>query len=345
MTSETIPVNVLARWSRLADAAAKRIDSGLINDTFIVETNDGERAVVQRLHAVFPAEINLDIAAVTERLAAQGLTTPRLLPTDDDALWVVDDEQIWRALSYVQGATHQKVASAAMLKNAGGLVGLFHSALEDFEHVFHSNRNVHDTTEHLNRLQAALGQHKTHSLYASVSRLAESLFDSADELIEPSAVPPRNAHGDLKISNVQFDAEEHAICLIDLDTVSRMQWPLEMGDALRSWCNPRTEDEESAVFDLSLFEAALSGYATNSPSYLSREERELLVPGIQQISLELSARFLTDTLEETYFGWDASRYPSQGAHNLVRAKAMHELMTRVREQRSEEERIVRHCLG
>ena len=58
-----------------------------------------------------------------------------------------------------------------------------------------------------------------------------------------------------------FDSRGRGLCLIDLDTLTLMSWPLEMGDALRSWCNPTREDGHAlASFDLELFEAAVQGY-------------------------------------------------------------------------------------
>ena len=37
------------------------------------------------------------------------------------------------------------------------------------------------------------------------------------------------------------------------------------------------------------------------------------------ITLELTTRFLRDALEESYFGWDESRFKRQGEHQLQRA--------------------------
>ena len=45
-----------------------------------------------------------------------------------------------------------------------------------------------------------------------------------------------------------------------------------------------------------------------------------IVPATLEIHLELALRFAVDTLEESYFGWDAERYASRGAHNLARAQ-------------------------
>ena len=54
-------------------------------------------------------------------------------------------------------------------------------------------------------------------------------------------------HGDPKISNLMFARDsDRGLCLIDLDTLGPMPIALELGDALRSWCNPAAEDARAA---------------------------------------------------------------------------------------------------
>ena len=117
-----------------------------------------------------------------------------------------------------------------------------------------------------------------------------------------------------------------------------------MGDALRSWCNPNKEDEGETALNLDLFDGALAGYASVDIS-VSEQECKALVDGLIQICLELSARFLTDTLNETYFAWDSTRYPSHGAHNLARALAMWKLCNSAKKQRRRAEQIVQSHFG
>ena len=50
-----------------------------------------------------------------------------------------------------------------------------------------------------------------------------------------------------------------------------------------------------------------------------------------------ATRFAADTLNESYFGWDQTRHPSAGHHNLVRAKgqwALHKATVATRDQRA-----------
>jgi hypothetical protein len=59
-----IPPHVLDAFG-WADASHSPITVGLINETHRIETSDGARFVLQRLHPVFSAEVNLDIEVIT----------------------------------------------------------------------------------------------------------------------------------------------------------------------------------------------------------------------------------------------------------------------------------------
>jgi Ser/Thr protein kinase RdoA (MazF antagonist) len=128
-------------------------------------------------------------------------------------------------------------------------------------------------------------------------------------------------HGDPKLNNIVFGKDGTARCLIDLDTLSRMTIPVELGDAFRSWCNPTGEDVVAARFDLSLFEAAIGGYARETRGFLTPAEIAAIPGAVETIALELAARFCADALEESYFGWNRVRFPSASAHNLHRARS------------------------
>ena len=58
------------------------------------------------------------------------------------------------------------------------------------------------------------------------------------------------------------------------------------------------------------------------------------------ISTELAMRFAADALNESYFGWNAERFPSRGDHNLVRAQGQANLARAVGLVRREAERRV-----
>src|SRR5690606_31087248 len=94
---------IAAAWGWPASAISAHT-GGLINQTYVVRDEDGAPvAALQQLHPIFAPEVNLDIEAVTEHLAARGLETPRLLRTRDGRAWVEHEGRVWRALSWIAG--------------------------------------------------------------------------------------------------------------------------------------------------------------------------------------------------------------------------------------------------
>ncbi len=337
---DAVPPEVLARWSSLRGRPARRFGTGLINDTYLVEGADGRALVVQRLHPVFSPAIHDDIHAVTAHLRAKGVTTPTLVPADDGARWVEhprDDGSpgVWRAMTYVpDSVTWDRAPSAAAAREAGALVASFHRALADLDYVYVGRKGrPHDTARHVAVLEESLAEHRGHRLYGEVEPLARELLDALRPPPDFSDLPARHAHGDLKLSNLLFTRDGRGLCLVDLDTVGRMPWPHEMGDALRSWCNPAGEDAGEVHFDVALFEAAVGGYAERAGGAVTAAEWGRLVDGVLAICRELAARFLADALRERYFGWDPSRHATRGEHNLARARGQWRLAESVRAQR------------
>jgi Ser/Thr protein kinase RdoA (MazF antagonist) len=332
--------DVLARYGFNDKAKLTTLEGGLINRTYRVE-QAGRRAVLQRLHPIFAPTVNLDIDAITQHLAQHGLLTQTVVPTLDGDLWVVDAEKFtWRMLSWLDGHTSAVVERPEHAHAAAQLVARFHGALRDLSHRFQFTRpGAHDTPLHLSKLEQALRDHPQHVAYDEAASLAAEILSRARALPALPAGPLRIIHGDLKISNVLFEGDR-AIALLDLDTMAELTIPIELGDALRSWCNPAGEDATRAHVRTDVFEAAIAGYAPNA-SWLTLEEREALVLGLETISLELAARFCADALNEAYFGWNPHKFASRSAHNLARAESQLSLAASVANQRAALEDLVR----
>ncbi len=303
-------------------ATLARVTQGLVNLTVAVTAHDGARYALQRLHPVFGPGVNANLDQVTAHLAGHGLPTPRLVRTREGALAVDAADGRWRVTTWIDGQAFDFLRDTAQAEAAGELLARFHAAAADYAGPLLAERPpVHEFARHRAHLATALETFTTHTLAPSVAAAAARLDALRASHPHPVTTPPRLVHGDPKISNLLFDrGGTRALCMVDLDTLARMALPLELGDALRSWCNPRREDDPLASFDLSLFAAALGGYARGARDFVRADEVEALLPATLEIHLELAARFLADALEERYFGWDAARYPTRGAHNLARAE-------------------------
>jgi Ser/Thr protein kinase RdoA (MazF antagonist) len=328
-------------WER---ARLVPIAIGLINRTYRVELEE-RRFILQRLHPIFAPEVNLDLDAITTHLAARGVTTPRLVRTETGEAWALDAEgRPWRALTFVEGRCEPEIPRPSLARAAGAMAGRFARATADLEHRFAFTRaGVHDTARHLARLDAAhRAAHEHEGPEIDGARaLAEAILVHARDLPTQDGLPTRIVHGDLKASNVLFAHDrDEAVCLVDLDTMAHGTVATEMGDALRSWTNPKGEDDLRGQVDVALFAAAVDGYLAEAGALLSPSERASLPAGLETIALELASRFCLDVFEDRYFGWDARRHASRRAHNLVRTRSQLALARSARTLRPELERIV-----
>jgi Ser/Thr protein kinase RdoA (MazF antagonist) len=333
-----IPDEILAAWGWQA-AEVARLPGGLINATYAVRQGGEPIAVIQRLHPAFGAEVNLDIEAVTAHLAARGLTTPRLLRTRDGRAWHEHAGGVWRALSWIDGTTVHAVPDPDWAEAGGVLVGTFHRAVQDLSHDYAFARaGVHDTAAHL----ARLADHVAAGGDAEAVALGREILDAVRGLPAMPDVPRRHCHGDLKISNLLFAVGPvRGVGLVDLDTLGLSTLAFELGDAMRSWCNPHQEDAGRVAFDLATFAAAIRGFRAAADAIVTADEKTAIVVGLEVVCLELAARFTIDLFRDDYFGWDPSRFPSRRAHNLVRARGQLTLGRAVRDARQDALDIVR----
>lgn len=324
---------VLAQFPDLSDAGrppvaaatlpVERMSGGLINDTFAV----GSSWVLQRLHPIFRAEVNLDIAALTPHLQRAGVTVPTIATARDGRPYVLvppteppEVAGVWRLMTRLPGRTLHRLEHAGQARSAGHLVGQFHAALANVTHIFAFSRpGAHDTDRHLALLAQAVADHPHHRLHAQVAPLADELAERWARWGRIPALPQRIVHGDLKVSNLLFEGDT-AAALLDLDTMAAAGLDVEMGDALRSWCNPSTEDDPSPRFDLATGLQAAEGWLQAAAPFATEAEVACLPSATLRICLELSARFAADALNEAYFGWDPHKAPARGEHNLMRAR-------------------------
>jgi Ser/Thr protein kinase RdoA (MazF antagonist) len=322
-----IAAEVAAAWGWRPDELSPLV-GGLINTTYAARVGGRPVAALQRMHAIFGAEVNLDLDAVTTHVAARGMETPRLLRTLDGQPWLEHDGHVWRATTWVDGESVAAVPDATWAAAGGELVGRFHRAVADLAYDYKFTRaGVHDTARHLARLQELAGD----------DDLAREILDVARELPAMPELPRRHVHGDLKISNLIFrrEAMVRGVALVDLDTLAKGTLAFELGDAMRSWCNPRGEDAGHVTLDVELFAAAIAAFRNVADSITTADERRGIVVGLETVCVELAARFAVDAFEDRYFGWDPSRFSSRRAHNLVRASGQLALAREVRAARDE----------
>lgn len=298
------------------------IETGLINRTYRVTGTDGQDYILQAVNRMFPPEVNLDTDVVTRHLEESGLLTPRLLPNRHGMVFHQEDNRLWRLFNYVSGNIHERVLYPVLAGAAGAMLGRMHSTLALLDYELQAPRpKTHDTPRHTRHLKNTLVMRTDHTRYGALKPLGETILSHLERLPELPAVTDRLVHGDPKISNFIFTDDDREVkCMVDFDTLARIPVYLELGDALRSWCNPAGEDIAEGYFSMPHCRAALGGYASHAGGLLTRQEWLAVPSATLTIYLELAARFCADALNEDYFSWDASRFGSHSEHSETRAR-------------------------
>jgi hypothetical protein len=135
------------------------------------------------------------------------------------------------------------------------------------------------------------------------------------------------------------NATGKAISIVDLDTVKPGLVHYDIGDCLRSGCNPlgeETEQWEMVRFDPELCQAILQGYLSLARDFLTESDYEYLYDSIRLIAFELGLRFFTDYLEgNVYFK------ANHQEHNLARALVQFKLTENIESQKEAIQFIIR----
>jgi len=318
--------------------------SGNVNDTYLVTFRtifSEERFILQRINTrVFtqPDKVMNNMRLVTAHVHAhleaeqddadRIWQLPRVIPAKDGKDYAVDsDGECWRAISLIASAhSYEQVQSPEHAHEIGAVLGQFHRLISDMPcDVLHDTLpGFHITPTYLEKLDAALatacGKARLNSGVAQnclkfIEERREwcSVLEKAKERGE---LHLRTIHGDPKTANVMIDdMTGKGTSVIDLDTVKPGLVHYDIGDCLRSCCNPageETKDFASIIFDTDLCEALLKGYKTHARNFLTDADRHYLYDATRLIAFELGLRFFADYLAGgVYF---KTRHEGQNLH-------------------------------
>jgi Ser/Thr protein kinase RdoA (MazF antagonist) len=316
----------------------REFGNGNINDTYLVTTDINEEThfVLQRINThVFrqPKLIMQNMRAFTDHMRRRARDEgyhwimPRVLSAQDGRDYHLDAEQnFWRAISYVPGArSFDTVTSLEHAREVGYALGMFQYLISDMttKSLADTLAGFHITPQYLQNFDKAFSSNGFHSSaevrygldFIAARRDWAHILEHAKET---GRLPLRPVHGDPKVNNVMIEESTgRAISIVDLDTVKPGLIHYDIGDCMRSGCNPlgeETERWEAVQFEPEIGEAILTGYLTQARHFLTEADYEYLFDSIRLISFELGVRFFTDYLAgNVYF---KVKHPE---HNLLRA--------------------------
>ena len=319
---------------------AKRFGNGHINDTYRIINQDNEQPdyLLQRIndHVFRDIEgVMANISGVTDHIAHelanlgysdvhQRVIQP--IRTKSNKTYIEVDGSYWRLYRFMKGLRAYDVAETTEQVYEGGKAfGQFLKLLSNYpaEKLVTTIPDFHNVLVRLDQLKTAL-DNSENSNDPEVSQLAKFIFDVSGELSEIEKlkqlrrIPIRVTHNDTKFNNVLLDQNDHAMCVIDLDTVMPGVVHYDFGDGIRTGAATAEEDErdlQRVDLDIGKFEAFTAGYLEMCQDSLSNLEIQYLPLSSALLSYLMCIRFLTDHL--TGNNYYKVNYP---LHNLVRAQ-------------------------
>ncbi|RAW02436.1 aminoglycoside phosphotransferase family protein [Pseudochryseolinea flava] len=323
-------MHVLSHYSvDLSSTAVKPFGNGLINHTWLIDTPT-EQFILQRLNErIFksPDDIASNIEAIRDFLERKHPSYHFVAPIKNKrgATLTHVEEGYFRLFPFVKHSISRNVVdSPKQAFEAASQFGKFTTILHDFpvEQLKITLPDFHNLT--LRHQQFVTSQHQGNpERIQQAQHLIEALNNREDILKTFEAIQRdtqfklRVTHHDTKISNVLFNANDDGLCVIDLDTVMPGYFISDVGDMMRTYLSPVSEEEKD--FNLieirePFLEAVVKGYYRETQSTLSTIEKEhFFFAGRFMIYMQ-ALRFLTDYINDDQY------YPiTYSTQNFVRA--------------------------
>ena len=311
--------------------------NGLINKTYILET-EGRKYILQKINtAIFKSP-----ELIAENIHQLNLFFKEKFPdylfvhpistSQNDEMVLLPDGEYYRIFPFIEGSvTFNFVDNIDHAFEAAKQFGKFTRLLSTFkiDKLEVTLPDFHNLDLRYQQFEIALSSGNSNRINDCASAINfmkehKNIVTVFNTLEQNAGFKKRVTHNDTKISNVLFDTKGKAICVIDLDTVMPGYFISDVGDMLRTYLSPVSEEEN----DLSkikvredFFDAIMKGYLSEMKDELSVEEKKYFVYAGKFMIYMQALRFLTDHFNnDVYYG---SQYDGQ---NLNRCNNQIELL-------------------
>ena len=333
MTEQTIDLfPILTQFGIDPKGTPRPFGSGHINSTFLVESQDDFRFVLQKINTqVFrqPWAIANNLGKAALYLARHYPTYPFItpLPTRDGKELFIENENYWRLTPFVsnscsinEATTPQQAYEAArqfglLARNLDGLdMSQFQASIPDF----------HNLSFRYRQFQAALdgaSDERKNTAQEVIDYFLDKneIVGTYESLLQNPDFPDRLMHHDTKINNVLLDADtQQGLAVCDLDTLMPGKVISDLGDMIRTFVSPVSEEStefEKVIVREDFYQALVQGYLSEMKAVLTETEKSaIFYSGLFLVYMQ-GIRFLADYLNgDVYY---PIKYPD---HNLNRAR-------------------------
>lgn len=306
------------------------IHQGLINHTWKVGLN-GHAFILQQVNnTVFqnPEDIAFNIEEISRYLKYQHPEYFFVSPVktfDGNELVYKNEDGYFRVFPFVQDSHAINVVETPEQAYEGAKqFGKFTAVLSSFDctKLKITIPNFHNLSLRYEQFLEALKNGNNNRLKEAATLISQ-LTDWSNIVMEYEKIKTlgdfklRVTHHDSKINNVLFDENNKGLCVIDLDTVMSGYFISDVGDMMRTYLCPASEEEKDfskIVIRKEYYKAIVEGYMSEMRDELTDTEKKYFFYS-GKFSIYMQAlRFLTDYFnDDKYYG---AVYPEQ---NLIRA--------------------------
>lgn len=310
---------ILDQYPLPGGAIVKPFGSGLINTTWLVTIANHDYILQKINDKIFknPLLIADNISSIStylQHIHPDYFFVSPITTNDGQSVVFIEGEGYFRMFPFVKGShTLNVLDKPAQAFEAARQFGLFTKMLCDFP-----ADNLKTTLPDFHNLQLRYQQFEYACLHGNTERITEAkveidvlkqhknIVDVYNTIKASPNFKLRVTHHDTKISNVLFDKNDNGLCVIDLDTVMPGYLISDVGDMMRTYLCPVSEEEN----DLSkiqvrdaFFQAIVDGYFNALKSELTQPEIDHFVySGLFMIYMQ-AVRFLSDHLQnDVYYG-------------------------------------------
>lgn len=305
--------------------------SGLINNTWVVTDNSCNKYIFQRINNhVFkePEYIASNIELIAEYLKANQpsyLFAAPVSTRNNKTILHIEKEGYFRMFPFVKGSRSiDVVQTPSQAYEAAAQFGKFTRLLNEFDvtKLKITIPDFHNLTLRYSQFRSALKNGNPERLQFAANLINELLQQTAivteyEKICRSNDFKKRVTHHDTKISNVLFDERDNGLCVIDLDTVMPGYFISDIGDMMRTYLSPVSEEEQDynkIEIREDFYKALVTGYYNEMKDVLTETEKKYFFYAGSFMIYMQALRFLTDYLNnDIYYG---EKYPE---HNFVRA--------------------------
>lgn len=330
---------ILAAYGINADQCQiNAFGTGLINNTWKVTRGDDE-FILQRINQnVFkiPPFIAENIRMIGHYLKKHAPNYLFIMPIEtlkgEDLVHHKDG--YFRLTPFIRDSrTYDVAPNTQIAREAARQFGCFTNKLAGFDSsaLKITLPDFHDLTLRYQQFESSLTSGNPERIRECANEIEfvqkqQHIVHVYEKIIADPKFRKRVTHHDTKISNVLFDKNDTGICVIDLDTTMSGYFISDVGDMMRTYLCPLSEEEKDynrLQVREEYFTAIASGYLQEMSEELSASELDHFVYSGEFMIYMQAVRFLTD-----YFNNDVYYGAKYEDHNLVRARNQMVLLQR-----------------